>query len=309
MRSPKRKPGGFTLIELLVVIAIIGVLIALLLPAVQKIRESANRTTCKNNLRQIGFALHNYHDVNLTFPLGTDGTGANTTTWKADPSYGWPVYILPYLEQTNVWNQMNPDVITFESVFQTNVPVLQTKLPVFICPSDQPFNDLNVNRPFLQEVPGQTIYLSKSNYPGNGGNSGGSGIFYTNVKVNIEAIVDGTSNTFMVGERASSNGRFAALWGGMTGGLNEPGVSGGEALWGYTLYRIEDGYSQTSIPFPDQAFSSLHPGGCNFLFCDGSVHFITDTISWTPFGQPYGSYNKLGDKADGLTLSNDWGGD
>jgi prepilin-type N-terminal cleavage/methylation domain-containing protein/prepilin-type processing-associated H-X9-DG protein len=302
MNLRKRKPAGFTLIELLVVIAIIGILIALLLPAVQKIREAAARTTCKNNLRQIGLALHNFHDVNGSFPLGTQGIGADTTTWKPDPSFGWPVYILPYLEQSTVFNQMNPDMTTMENVFLTNLPALQTKLKVFICPSDQPDDDLNLNRPFMAEVSGQTIYISKSNYPGNGGNAGGSGIFYTNVKTNISAILDGTSCTFMVGERATSNGRFAALWGGMSAGLNDPGVSNGEALWGYTLYRIEDGYSGTSSPFPDQAFSSLHVGGSNFLFCDGSVHFILDTISWNPNGQPFGTYNQLGDKADGQVV-------
>jgi prepilin-type processing-associated H-X9-DG protein len=172
-----------------------------------------------------------------------------------------------------------------------------------MCPSDQPDDDLNMNRPFMAEVSGQTIYLSRSNYPGNGGNTGGSGIFTTGpTHVSVVDILDGTSTTFMVGERASSNGRFAALWGGQSSGLNDPGVVGGEALWGYTLYRIEDGYSQTSTPFPDQAFSSLHTNGCNFLFCDGSVHFINDSIAWTPFGQPLATYNKLGDKADGLVV-------
>jgi prepilin-type N-terminal cleavage/methylation domain-containing protein len=120
MGPSRRKPTGFTLVELLVVIAIIGVLIGLLLPAVQKIRESAARTTCKNNLRQIGLALHDYHSSFNTFPPGSQNGGADTVTWKPAPSYGWPVFILPYLEQSVVYDQINPFTTTMENVFTTN---------------------------------------------------------------------------------------------------------------------------------------------------------------------------------------------
>jgi prepilin-type N-terminal cleavage/methylation domain-containing protein/prepilin-type processing-associated H-X9-DG protein len=303
MIRTRRKLVGFTLIELLVVIAIIGILISLLLPAVQKIREAANRTRCKNNLRQIGLALHNYHDVEYSFPPGSQNGGADTTNWhNPAPSYGWPVFILPYLEQSTVYTQMNPTQTVMENLFLNNVPILQTKLSIFICPSDQPDSDLNLNRPFTMEVPNQNIYVSKSNYPGNGGNAGGSGIFATTVRVSITDIIDGTSNTFLVGERASNNGRNAAIWCGLSGGIFETGDVGGDALWGFTEWRIEDGGTVTSVSFPNQAFSSLHDGGVNFLFCDGSVHFIHDSISWNTIGLPYGTYNMLGDKADGLVL-------
>jgi prepilin-type N-terminal cleavage/methylation domain-containing protein/prepilin-type processing-associated H-X9-DG protein len=303
MISPRRKLVGFTLIELLVVIAIVGILISLLLPAVQKIREAANRTRCKNNLRQIGLALHNYHDVEHSFPPGSQNVGYDSSNWQNPaPTYGWPVFILPYLEQSTVYNQMNPTQTTLENIFLTNVPALQTRLSVFICPSDQPDSDLNLNRPFTMEVPNQNIYVSKSNYPGNGGNTGGTGIFAELVRVSITDITDGTSSTFLVGERPSNNGRNAGLWIGQSSGYFEKADVGTDALWGYTLYRIEDGSTITSISLPNQAFGSLHDGGANFLFCDGSVHFILDSINWTTYGQPYGTYNKLGDKADGLIV-------
>jgi prepilin-type processing-associated H-X9-DG protein len=272
-------------VELLVVIAIIGVLIGLLLPAVQKIREAANRTVCKNNMHQLGLALHMYHDSFREFPRG------------ADKNYwAWSVYILPFVEQDSLYQQLDPAHNTLRATLSNPVKLelMQTPLKVFICPSDSN-ETLNDNRPFNFDP--NTYIIPKSNYPGNGGNLGGSGIFSTGKPIGLKDVTDGTSSTFLVGERASTQGRFAALWGGWD-------VTGppAESLWGYTLYRMMDGYSGTSVPFPDQAFSSLHTGGCNFLLCDGSVHFVSQAIDWQPFGQPLGTYNKLGDRKDGQAV-------
>jgi prepilin-type N-terminal cleavage/methylation domain-containing protein len=290
----RRRLSGFTLIELLVVIAIIAVLIGLLLPAIQKVREAANRSTCSNNLKQIGTALHNYHGAHQRFPPGSVGNGG--TTAAPVPAYGWPIYLLPYVEQDPLYNQINPDGRPLQAVFTGSLALLQTRLSVFLCPSD-PGNPLNDNRRFTRPVAGQSITIARSNYPGNGGNSGGTGLFAVDSKVAIKSITDGTSHTLAVGERTSTNGRFAALWAGHSA---ESSIVAGEALWGFTLYRMMDGYAETTAPVPNQAFSSQHPQGANHLLCDGSVRFISQHVAWTPAGQPLAAYNKIGDRADGL---------
>jgi prepilin-type N-terminal cleavage/methylation domain-containing protein/prepilin-type processing-associated H-X9-DG protein len=298
MLSPVRRRSAFTLIELLVVIAIIAILIGLLLPAVQKVREAAARTQCKNNLKQIGLALHMYHDSNNAFPVG-----ATATYW------GWPALTLPYLEQNNLYTQLNPPVNTFQSALKNSLPLLQTPLKVFQCPSDPGGGNLNINRPFPSGV---TIALS--NYPGNGGdNSGGQGVFSPTTKVRIADITDGTSNTVMVGERttppyqpgasgSAGQARRAALWGGYDPkAANDTATA--ESLWGYTLYRLQDGVSNTGVDDASQAFSSSHTGGVQFVFCDGSVTFISNSVNWTPSGtNPIGTLNRLMNKADGLPV-------
>ncbi|HXJ75034.1 MAG TPA: DUF1559 domain-containing protein, partial [Candidatus Dormibacteraeota bacterium] len=177
--------------------------------------------------------------------------------------------------------------------------------PMFLCPSDVGGN-LNSDRQFTKPVAGTSIPISKSNYPGNGGNAGGTGLFAVNSSVRIRDITDGTSTTLAVGERArltttggQQNLCFAALW---TGQSTESGNVGGEALWGFTLYKMTDGLAVTTTPLPNQAFSSAHSGGAHFLMCDGATRFISDNISWKESGQPFQTYNKLGDKADGQTV-------
>src|SRR5947208_6922760 len=147
-RSPRR---AFTLIELLVVIAIIAILIGLLVPAVQKVREAAARTQCKNNLKQIGLALHAYHDSNKFFPPGANAN-----------NYAWSFFALPYLEQGNIYKQVNPTTTLLRTAVSANTALFQTPLPVFVCPSDTG-NALNNNRPFTVAT-GKTVQLSTSNY-------------------------------------------------------------------------------------------------------------------------------------------------
>src|SRR5260370_19613008 len=127
--------SGFTLIELLVVIAIIAILIALLVPAVQKVREAASRLQCKNNLKQIGLALHNYHGTNKSLPPGFRSKAASVDGDSLGPGWGWGAYLLPYLEQENVFRQID---FTKDIAAPANAQARLTSLAVFLCPSDSP---------------------------------------------------------------------------------------------------------------------------------------------------------------------------
>src|SRR5713226_3438539 len=195
---------GFTLIELLVVIAIIGVLIALLLPAVQKARESANRSKCQNNLHQIGIALHSYHGDHGSFPSGYlwKRTMPDVPT-QTDPGWSWGALLLPYLEQDNLHGQIN-----FRSSVSdpTNEAIRTSVLPSFVCPTDQQTGLFQI-----QTTSGLSYSAATNSYAACfgglveiGNTPGcGDGVFYRNSRVRIADIIDGSSNTFAVGERAA----------------------------------------------------------------------------------------------------------
>ena len=229
MIEMKRSRSGFTLIELLVVIAIIAILIALLLPAVQQAREAARRSQCKNNLKQIGLALHNYHDTHLILPSLAFGHGGASDA--PVPAFVWSVMILPGLDQAPLYNAMNPGPTSLQDLFNTanGRTLLQTPLTVFLCPSDAG-GSLNENRPFTKAVTGvNPFHLSKSNYPACGGDALNEGAFPGNENTvssgrRFRDVTDGLSNTIFVGERGSGRlpanpsgtGAWAALWGGMS---------------------------------------------------------------------------------------------
>jgi prepilin-type N-terminal cleavage/methylation domain-containing protein/prepilin-type processing-associated H-X9-DG protein len=271
---------AFTLIELLVVIAILAVLMGLLLPAVQKAREAANRMSCGNNLKQIGLALHNYHDANSAFPSGYRAAlpyadGATDTA----PGWGWGAYLLPYLEQANLYNQLD-----FSSPVQ-NSPAIQTILKGYLCPSD-----ITPNTAFaVRDAFGATIALAApSSYAACvGGDESdtfgptGLGIFYRNSQTKMADVTDGTTNTLLIGERAWANAN--GVWAGaMPGGVCVRGKSnpcpGTGAGWypAATLVlahsHLNNATSDTDGGLDD--FSSKHVGGSSFLFADGSVRFL-----------------------------------
>jgi prepilin-type N-terminal cleavage/methylation domain-containing protein/prepilin-type processing-associated H-X9-DG protein len=316
--SKQRASRGFTLIELLVVIAIIAILIALLLPAVQQAREAARRTQCKNNLKQIGLALHNYHDVANCFPPGT---------LFGDDDYGWGTFILPYLDQGNLYNQLNFNTDHGSIVTPTDpevkrslylVPGVNDRLvQVYLCPSNSmSLSHSPVRAGGANEAPtsvaSRTVGgFARGDYKGCLGSGGGAvtGMFgkikSTLMPTRIRDVLDGTSNTFAVGEGYT---KFARAINGPT----HPNVVDFPVWIGTNsqhqnvvaetgLNHIPNGGKQlpdTTLNQFDDCFASEHVGGVQFLFADGSVRFVTDNINMT-------LYSNLGDKADGNVTSLD----
>jgi prepilin-type N-terminal cleavage/methylation domain-containing protein/prepilin-type processing-associated H-X9-DG protein len=315
IRSPRR---GFTLIELLVVIAIIAILIGLLLPAVQKVREAAARMKCSNNLKQIGLALHGYHDTNLFFPAGyTDGNTDPNSTPDNDvgPGWGWAAYLLPYLEQGNVSKQIDFSQRVGAGV---NAQVSKQPLTNFQCPSDayqQPFPvyDSSFSSPVATLAHANYVGCSgwQECFNGAGGNpqpgsgadglSGlygpaGRGVFYRNSRTNIAAVTDGMSNTIFAGER-SGNHAPATWTGAVPGGRcpawmavqppspnsPPPGPAYDNADYGEAL--VLSHCNATHLPNVDfpiydpDVFYSMHTGGANFVLGDGSVRFISSGVN------------------------------
>ena len=277
---------AFTLIELLVVITIIGILIALLLPAVQKVREAANRTTCQNNLKQIGLALHHFHDNFLRFPPGY----YDLAPWPQNdqgPGWGWGAYILPFLEQDSVRKLINTSV----SIGSSSPPIVQARttfLPVFYCPSD----NLRMNFT-ITDGGAQSWMLAQGSYVACNGNDGvddnstppHTGAFIRATSgFRIVDIDDGLSSTFFVGERCTT--MAVSTWAGVIPGALVPSVrapgsfSGASAL---TLGHCGPHLPNDSIVTDADAMSSAHNLGVQFLFGDGSVHLIVNSISMTVY--------------------------
>ena len=274
---------GFTLIELLVVIAIIAILIALLLPAVQQAREAARRSTCKNNLKQIGLALHNYHETFGTFPPACTFT-IRRPNRRNEAAWGWGTYILPHMEQGPLYNQLGVNTRTLERVVRNGSlrRLMQTQLPVYLCPSDDS-SPLNNRRRFRSD---RNFQAATSNYVGNHGcrwarvrqTRDSRGIFATprSHTVRIRDITDGTSNTIAVGERVFERPRCrAAVWVGIHD-YNNTGIRGLQMILAIGNARIND----PSTGRCRRGYSSKHAGGAQFLFCDGRVRFLSDSIHY-----------------------------
>jgi prepilin-type N-terminal cleavage/methylation domain-containing protein/prepilin-type processing-associated H-X9-DG protein len=264
---------GFTLIELLVVIAIIGVLIALLLPAVQKVREAAARVQCRNNLKQIGLAFHNYHDRISRFPPGYTSLVAASGS-DLGPGWGWGAFLLSDLEQNNLQRQIRFDLDIADAA---NAVARVESLSVFRCPSD---NTL----PTFTTL-GNPVAVAHANYVGVFGTneiepdpSFGNGVLFRNSKTRIADITDGTSSTFIVGER-SSNIALATWTGSVTNAevplQSDPSQTEGPQL--LILGRGDHAPNSPSAHIDD--FYSRHSQGVNCLFADGSVRIIGNSIA------------------------------
>ncbi len=306
---------GFTLIELLVVVAIIAILVSLLLPAVQQAREAARRTQCANNLKQIGVALHNYHDSHLLFPPGNI-IRTNPVLTGADPNtlpvqepnhcaaWSWAAMLLPHLEEGNLYHLMGLPDDSLDRAHFYRYKLLATELSVFVCPSDLSVSPLNRDRRLKSSLGGETCVVfageARSNYVASaplanrpdGVGPGGfwdRGIFTGNSDTAIRDIADGTSNTILGGERRSRFGGHASIWPGANFGTDGNAGATRETNYGSCFFRMQTGRSVTTPVTtadgkscgdkPRWAFSSEHMQGANFLMGDGSVRFISENIN------------------------------
>jgi prepilin-type N-terminal cleavage/methylation domain-containing protein len=274
-----RVRNGFTLVELLVVIAIISVLMGLLLPAVQKVREAANRTTCQNNLKQIGLALHNYHDRMGSLPPGY----RDTAPWPQPdngPGWGWASFLLGDLEQGNLQAQIN---FKLDVADPANAGPRATFLKNFYCPSDALLTTFQAG-----DGNGNTWTLAQGSYVACNGNDGvddnttppHTGAFIRGLAgFRFADVSDGLSNTFFVGERSTT--MSIATWAGVPLGALVPSVrapgsfSGGSAL---VLGHCGPHLPNDRIVTDADAMSSGHSFGVQFLFGDGAVHAIGNGV-------------------------------
>ncbi len=306
---------GFTLIELLVVIAIIAILIGLLLPAVQKVREAAARMSCQNNLKQIGVALHNYHDSYSVLPPSFNATGpysdgATDTT----PGWGWATYILPSIEQGNLYQQLN-----LKQPAQSS-SLIQTVVKVYLCPSDitpsAPFAVPDAfGNPVVQAAPSSYAACVGGDESDTEGASG-LGVFYRNSRTRLTDITDGTSNTIMVGERSWGNAN--GVWAGaINNGVCLRGKQNpcpGSGAGSYPASVLVQAHSHLNNATTDtdgglDDFSSRHTGGSNFVFADGSVRFLR-SVSGDLAGGGYTPesviFQAMGTRANGEVVPSDY---
>ncbi len=293
-----RKQQGFTLIELLVVIAIIGILIALLLPAVQQAREAARRTQCRNNLKQLGLGLFNYEATYGTFPPGylyVAGTeyGGPVVPGFEDANhqgFSWGCMILPFLEQVNLYNTINFSLPAFHL---SNLSARETHLSIFLCPSDPKSATNFVVR---DETSSPIEQYADGCYAANWGPATASknldatpnqseGVFYRNSKTRIQDITDGSSQTLAVGERTNGlilggvppHPSFETAWFSSAREISDPPDDHGHMV----LFDGQFAINQGTGPGADRGVSAPHAGFSLFLQCDGSVRPISENIDFT----------------------------
>ena len=292
----RRRPYAFTLVELLVVIAIIGVLVALLLPAIQAAREAARRMQCVNNLKQVGLALHNYHDTHQALPMNNRPNPVPNSN-----GFSWITASLPYLEQGSLYDQLDFSVPLIDSTNSNNRSLVNTSIEALLCPSDPTpgvrsdlagwwaFPAAGGVLPATDRTAGVSCYKGFAG-PDTWDTDPPDALFERQPRrpVRLRDILDGTSNVMATGERSPSYSCWAS-W------------SAANGAWISTLYRINQIRQTEPLPSAPEVGGvrygaiSLHPAGINAGFADGSVHFLDENIDLT-------IYRQLGHHCDGLPL-------
>ncbi|MDB5335357.1 MAG: hypothetical protein JWN70_976 [Planctomycetaceae bacterium] len=299
-----RSRRGFTLIELLVVIAIIAVLIALLLPAVQQAREAARRSQCKNNLKQIGLGLHNYHDTMQVFPPGMINSPAAAGT--TGTGWAWGTFILPNIDQGPLYNNLAPSG-PMAVTNATTLGYLRTVIPVYLCPSNpnlnasqNPYTTVIINGSTATAI-GLSNYVAvagtgamDSNYSPN------DGTFFNNSRISLRDITDGSSNTAIVMERdtqLSKTGDGNHL-GGNWAGVSAPICTNCNYDFYAVMVSARGTYGTlngTGTRDDRRAPTSAHVGGVHMLLGDGSIRFVSENVDAN-------TYYRLASRADGVPL-------
>ncbi len=304
IQSKSSHQRGFTLIELLVVIAIIAILIALLLPAVQQAREAARRTQCRNNLKQLGLALHNYHDNYGAFPplfvmpvVPTNSTNHATATGANSanmaPGWGWMAFLLPYIDQAPLYSSLGVGSTRFPLDSQN---LIRTPIAGYMCPSDIA-GPINAGSMWARQTE-NGWEAATSNYVAahdhettinplvatdpDRGNKTPTGGFFPNSRTSTRDITDGTSNTMAAGERRykQNENASAAVWIGTIDGDHENDFGYDTAGTGRNRIN-EDSNSGADWDWV-RSFSSAHTGGAHFVMFDGSVRFVSENIDHSP---------------------------
>ena len=303
---------GFTLVELLVVIAIIGILVALLLPAVQAAREAARRAQCTNQVKQLVLAMHTFHDSNNHFPRAFTGEWEPNSTAPADSlnlfldtrgghDFAWGARLLPYIEEGALAEVLQVDanvngskgdrdrqLVILRSPNARPDRPLSTVLGIFQCPSDsmdqnswfdsvEPYNGQFVYADYhLRDEPiAPASYVGVAGYFWQGSLMPNDGVLFGNSDIRISEITDGTSNTFAIGERRFLRYCRGAWWV-SSSNVQSTNVGGAARVIGY----LSVPFNQCNAVEASRGFGSAHPGGAHFAFCDGSVQFIPDDIDY-----------------------------
>jgi len=291
MRQPRRR--AFTLVELLVVIAIIGILIALLLPAIQAAREAARRTSCRNNLVQLGIAMHNYASAQECLPPGTTEPAGPVRNVPQGNHLGWLVALLPYLEEGVAFGAIDPSAGAYGP---KNAAVRELPISVFICPSYIGASVIEEeSKSDGGETPAAEVSTARaiSSYAGCHHDveapidADNHGVLYLNSAVRLDAVSDGLTHTIFIGEKLGDD--FDLGW-----------MSGTRATLRNTGAQInaeggDEPAAGTGADLQVGGFGSAHAGGAQFVMGDGAVHFISEMID-------QGVFQQLGHRADGKLL-------